>query len=181
MLGDGVSDGVREGLGLGSRVGEPEEDGRVACRGAASLTGSLPPEPLLSAAQAMMPTSSSTAAPTSHVARPGRHRPPPAAAGGRRGADARRGRRGSPIGSWSTTGGTAPANRWVSLGSSATASGTVEVGAGRTTVPAGPVRRKSRTCVIVQRCAGSRVIVASSSGVSQPASASRGGSSWTIR
>jgi len=41
--------------------------------------------------------------------------------------------------------------------------------------------RKSRTSTIDQRWAGSRTMVPSSSGVIQPASDSRGGSSWTIR
>lgn len=41
--------------------------------------------------------------------------------------------------------------------------------------------RKSRTWVIVQRRAGSRTMVASSSGVIQPASPRRGGSSFTMR
>src|SRR6478735_8096267 len=41
--------------------------------------------------------------------------------------------------------------------------------------------RKSRTCSIVQRRAGSCTMVPSSSGVIQPASSSRGGSSLTMR
>ena len=81
-------------------------------------------------------------------------------------------------GSLAGAGGTACENSWVGSGSAAT---TVSGGSTGRTGVVGPAARNSRTWAIDQRSAGSRVIVASSSGASQPAFGSRGGSSCTIR